>query len=207
MSKFDQLKKGEMLSFTTYVKVDSINKSANAINVTASNGAKLTVAGRDLIESFNSNSQFEEVQKLGKNALAEKLQNAGDKIFTVEFTKATGEDRVLTGHFVSGEPLLGRSTVRDLAITSGNNLRQVDHRTIKSIIVGGVKYTAGTETRTAKTNTATTANNNNAPKAKKASGRMPAWANTPAKRDYVIDCRAKGTDYSQAAWKEYKKSK
>lgn len=46
-------------------------------------------------------------------------------------------------HLVKSENHLGRSLVIDLNAEAPNNFRQVDHRTIKSIILKNVKYTLG----------------------------------------------------------------
>ena len=51
-----------------------------------------------------------------------------------------GEDCSLTCHMVEVENNLGRSLVVDLKTTSYNRYRQVDHRTIESIIFKNVKY-------------------------------------------------------------------
>ena len=52
-----------------------------------------------------------------------------------------GEERVLRGYLQSTEPKLGRSMVIDLAIPEGrHNIRLVDHRTIKSIVLKNVRY-------------------------------------------------------------------
>ena len=51
-----------------------------------------------------------------------------------------GEDCSLTCHMVEVENNLGRSLVVDLKSTSDNKFRQVDHRTIESIIFKNVKY-------------------------------------------------------------------
>jgi len=51
-----------------------------------------------------------------------------------------GEDCSLTCHMVEVENNLGRSLVIDLKATSDSKFRQVDHRTIESIIFKNVKY-------------------------------------------------------------------
>lgn len=52
-----------------------------------------------------------------------------------------GRHRTLVGYLLSTEPTLGRSKVRDMAIPKGQfGERLVDHRTLKSIIIQGVKY-------------------------------------------------------------------
>lgn len=58
-----------------------------------------------------------------------------------------GEERTMRARLVSVEPKLGRSQVIDLDIDKqikgdwDSRQRQVDHRTIKSLIVNNVKYT------------------------------------------------------------------
>jgi hypothetical protein len=52
-----------------------------------------------------------------------------------------GEERTLVGHLTSSEPTMGRSTVVDLEIDSSKyNLRLVDHRTVKQLILQNVRY-------------------------------------------------------------------
>ena len=52
-----------------------------------------------------------------------------------------GEHRSLVGYLVASEPTLGRSKVVDLDIPTGEPAeRLVDHRTLRSIIIRGVKY-------------------------------------------------------------------
>jgi len=53
-----------------------------------------------------------------------------------------GEARSLIGYLIAAEPTLGRSRVCDIEVPHGQFAeRLVDHRTLKSIIVKGVKYT------------------------------------------------------------------
>lgn len=54
-----------------------------------------------------------------------------------------GEPCELTGHLVKSEQHMGRSLVIDLNAPAGSNFRQVDHRTIQSIIFKNVKYSLG----------------------------------------------------------------
>ena len=207
MSKtnFDEIVKGEKLSFTTYVTVNKISKESHALEVTSETGVKMIIQGLELIEGFSSNSQYSETKQLGKNALAERLQNAGDKIFSVEYIKADGSLRTLVGHLVSSESNLGRSMVRDLNITEENNLRQVDHRTIQSLIIGGIKYTSLDSTKFEKKEEAVEQKVAEISQGLcKASGRLPKWANTESKKQYVINARAAGQEYSETLWKKNK---
>jgi hypothetical protein len=48
---------------------------------------------------------------------------------------------VLRGRLVEPNGLLGRSLCEDLELPEGQNrLREVDHRTIKYLVVDGVRY-------------------------------------------------------------------
>lgn len=86
-----------------------------------------------------SSSKFSKTEKVTKTRLAEILVTAGDKPFTVEYVKQNGEPRTLIGRLITPEPLMGRSLVEDF-FTDQSGLRQVDHRTIQSIIIGGTKF-------------------------------------------------------------------
>ena len=72
--------------------------------------------------------------------MAELLINARNIPFTVCFEKQNGEERVLRGRLISHEALLGRSSVEDLDLPAGDRTRLVDHRTLKFLILNGVKY-------------------------------------------------------------------
>jgi hypothetical protein len=98
------------------------------------------VRGHNLIEGGTSADQYDHEEKVTKTRAAELVVNSHNKPFTVCFTKQTGEDRVLRGRLIAAEPLLGRSHVEDLDVREGHRIRLVDHRTIKWVIVDGLKY-------------------------------------------------------------------
>lgn len=54
-----------------------------------------------------------------------------------------GKDTKMICHLVKSEQHMGRSLVIDLEAPLENNFRQVDHRTIQSIILKNVKYSLG----------------------------------------------------------------
>jgi hypothetical protein len=140
---FSKLKPGERLSNVSYFEVVSVSPKTETVTVRDANGTELDIVGKDFIEkSLKSSSQFEKTEKLGKNDLAEKLFTSGDTVMTVEFVKQDNTPRTLVGYFVSQDTNLGRSNFIDLNVTSGHAVRQVDHRTIKSVIVNNVKYVA-----------------------------------------------------------------
>lgn len=137
---FNKLKQGDILSSTMYLTVQS--KDNDSIKVKDSFGREFTVKGPKLIEeTMNSAQQFTKEEKVSRTKAAEVFTNVGDSVFTVVFDKADGSERVLVGKLLNTEGLMGRSNVTDLQITSGSNLRLVDHRSIKSLIAKGTKYT------------------------------------------------------------------
>lgn len=141
-NKFANIKEGEFLSFTQYLVVKS--KTKDSIIVKNQFGQELEVVGIDLIESLSSAGQFTITKKVGKHEVVEALHNAKDKVFTVNFTKANGEERTLVGHLVGIEAHLGRTNVIDLEVPENDRtlgLRLVDNRTIEWLVIDGVKYT------------------------------------------------------------------
>lgn len=84
---------------------------------------------------------FNKIEKVTKTEMARKLLDACCGVFTVTFIKQTGDERVLRGRLVEEESVMGRVLVEDLDLGSSfTNYRQVDLRTIKSLIIGGTKY-------------------------------------------------------------------
>ena len=145
MIDINKVQQGEMISFTQYVTVESVNKIDNSMIVTTRNGKRLVYNGNEGLEDCSSAIQFNETKKLGKNALAEILELAKDKVFTVNYKKLDGSLRTLTGRYLYKEPNLGRTAVVDLNIPStdpSKGIRQVDNREIISIILDNVKYVA-----------------------------------------------------------------
>ena len=137
--KFKDLNKGEVLSTTMYVTVQS--KDKDSIKVKDTNGQEFTIRGTKLIEdTMNSAAQYTKEEKVSRTKAAEILSQAGDAVFTAVFDKADGTERTLVGRLVETENHMGRSNVVDLEVTSGTNLRQVDHRTLKSLTLKGIKY-------------------------------------------------------------------
>ena len=53
---------------------------------------------------------------------------------------AEGETTTIVGHLVNKEREMGRSLIIDLNAPLDNRFRQVDHRTIQSIVLRNVKY-------------------------------------------------------------------
>lgn len=138
-----KVKKGHLMAFVYYGKVETATPGRLSIRNVDDN-MSFRVEGNDLIERSFSADQYEEEIKVSKTRAAEILVSSYNRPFTVSFEKQDGDERVLRGRLVTPEPLLGRSMVEDLDIKSGHRLRQVDHRTIKYLIVDGVKYVVNT---------------------------------------------------------------
>lgn len=98
------------------------------------------IRGNSLLNTTLSADFSSSSKKLNKTEIVEVLLNSHGKIFKVEFEKQDGSTRVLRGYLAKSEPLLGRSYCVDLDVTDKNKLRLVDHRTIHSLILEGVKY-------------------------------------------------------------------
>ena len=139
-----RVKPGQIMALIDWVEVTYINDTATVMHVKnlGTSGAKtFKVEGRDLIESGLSADLYEEEQMVTKTRAAELLVTSPNRALTVCFEKQDGTDRILRGRLVAPEPLLGRSHVEDLDIPpTEHRLRLVDHRTIKYLIVEGVKY-------------------------------------------------------------------
>ena len=131
-------KKNDIVSITKYFVVNDATTSQVSAKDMDTNEL-VNITGVKLVESLSSADYFTSTQKKTKTELAEILISAGVKPFTVVFEKQDGERRIMRARFLSTEPLLGRSIVSDL--DDGGKIKQVDHRTIESIILDKVKYT------------------------------------------------------------------
>lgn len=141
--ELNKTQKGDMISFTNFAKIVSVDKNGNSITVEDTNGDVFDIQGKDLIQKADSAGQFAKQEKVNKKEMAETLLNARDSVFTVHFEKADGNMRTLVGRLLESENLMGRSNVIDLELPSHekNKMRQVDHRTIEWMILRGIKYT------------------------------------------------------------------
>lgn len=141
--KHGQIKKGDLHAFIYWAVVDQHN--GDSLNVHCVDGDKFAfkVHGKTLSEGSYSADQFHRTEKVSMTKCAEMLIIAYNRPFTVCFDKQDGTERVLRGRLVQPEPLLGRSQVEDLDIDAMNpreRFRLVDHRTLKWLIIDGVKY-------------------------------------------------------------------
>jgi hypothetical protein len=140
----NKIKKDDLMSFVYFTKVKTVMSDGEDLTVENldDKGKEIHVKGRDLIVKSFSADQFSEERKVSKTQAAQILINSSNRPFTVCFLKGSDKsERTLRGRLLSTEPLLGRSMVEDLDIVDGNRLRQVDHRSIKFLIVDCVKHT------------------------------------------------------------------
>lgn len=133
------IKPGDLMAFVYYCKVKKAEGERLEVrNLDAE--MDFEVKGAELIEKGSSADQFSETVQVTKTKAAELLVSSHNRPLTVCFEKTDGSKRTLRGRLITPEPLLGRSMVEDLDISDGHRLRLVDHRTIKWLVVDGVKY-------------------------------------------------------------------
>lgn len=136
-----KVKSGHLMAFIYYATVEDASPEELLVN-DVDRQENFLVKGKTLIESSYSADQYTSTKRTTKTKVAEVLVSSHNRPLTVCFEKVNGTERVLRGRLVKPEPLLGRSMVEDLDLDAGSHrLRQVDHRTIKWLIVDSVKYT------------------------------------------------------------------
>lgn len=144
--KYEDIKPGDLHAFVYWGIIDRklSGESVSVKSVDKDGPGSFNVHGRSLNESSFSADQFHETRKASKTEVAEILVKSFNIPFTVCFVKQEDEtERVLRGRLIAPEPLLGRSHVEDLDITDGHRIRLVDHRSLKWLIVNGIKYVVG----------------------------------------------------------------
>jgi uncharacterized protein with PhoU and TrkA domain len=132
-------KVGDVVCIVKYVKIKQIKNSVLGVEDVDS-GEEFNIIGESLINKLTSADSSDSTQKASKTELAQILSESWCIPFTVTFTKTNGEERVLRGRLIEPNNLLGRSLVEDLDKNTEDRLCQVDHRTISSIVVGGIHY-------------------------------------------------------------------
>lgn len=135
-----ETKSGDIVSFTYYCAVEKVGREELAVKDLERSNNLFLVKGKALAETGHSADQFSKTVACTKTELAARFVDVGSLPFTVSFTKANGEKRVLRGKYLNREKLLGRSQVIDFDISKGNPMRLVCHRTLLWLIVNNVKY-------------------------------------------------------------------
>lgn len=129
----------ELLSFIMYALAKKYQRPYRLKCVSADKLERdFGIDGTYLVERVSSADLFSKTVKVNRTEMARFLMESAGRPFTVEFIKVNGDTRILRGTFLSSEPLLGRSMVIDY--DDNNGIKQVDHRTLKSLILNDVKY-------------------------------------------------------------------
>ncbi len=140
-----KIRPGHLMAFVYYTDVKGVLVQGGETHlelVDKDTGLNFGVHGTDLVTRGFSADQYSSEEFVTKTFLAETLIKCFNVPLKVEFVKADGTVRVLRGRLVKIEPIMGRSYAEDLDIPPNENrLRQIDHRTLKSLTVNGTKYT------------------------------------------------------------------
>lgn len=142
------IKVGDIMCDLHYFKVKTKNDQVITFEdvTTGQEWGMPTASIDENLDSVWSADAVEKDETLCRTSVINKLMEAGIRPFTVEYVKLNGDNRKIRGRFIKSEPLLGRSVVVDLDKVNGDDdtaIRQIDHRTIKSLILDGVKYNVG----------------------------------------------------------------
>lgn len=164
-----KLQKGNWFSTSMYVRVDKINGDkvdvfnsrghnlsmtrnilememysadhyANEEKSNMTDLAKILEEARDSIFTVVFTKKLSKEQIKNEIGKYNKAKMAEPSVVNELVKTLQGETVTIVGRLVDSEPKLGRSLVVDLNAGVKNNLRQVDHRTIKYIIFQNTRY-------------------------------------------------------------------
>lgn len=136
------MKTGDIVAVLTYARVNKVRSDGSVSVQDLDRGIELNFAGKEFLDTVVSANDYSTEEEVSRTKLVEILQSVGDKPFTVTFEKVDGTSRTLVGRYTGSETVFGRSNVVDLELDPRvHRLRQVDHRSITSLIFDGVKYT------------------------------------------------------------------
>ncbi len=163
-----KLQQGEWMSRLSYIKVTG--KFSGQTEVQNEQGVSWSIGNQIVEAECYSCGQFDTEETMTRTQLVEKFNQVGRSIFTVCFNKQPkledafdavankgtiksnkelkkalseamkGEERILVGYVIQRDVALGRSMVVDLEQPAGENIRQVDHRSLNWFICENVKY-------------------------------------------------------------------
>ena len=166
--KRQNIKTGDRLSRLSYLEV--INIDSRMAHVKNEEGKTWTIDLDIVEAECYSASHYDETKPVNRTELIEIFNGTEDNVYTVSFNKQPkvedafeaisnkgklqtnaiikkllkekmqGEERILTGYTIKREIPWGRSMVVDLKEPDGDNIRQVDHRTLNWLICKNVRY-------------------------------------------------------------------
>ena len=132
------LKVGDKLSTTVYYSV--VEKQPGKVVVIDEMGEKVTISNA-VLERESYSTQYDEEVKVSRTAAAKILQDSGDTIFEAEFTKKDGSKRKMIGYRVgSRDTVFGRTECWECLSGKKPQKRQIDHRTLSSVVHKNKKY-------------------------------------------------------------------
>lgn len=144
---------GDIMAIVTWVRVEDKLSAGKILGVRDLYDEKktFTVSGGEIVKGCFSADRYGTTEYVSKTRAAEILIASHNRPLTVEFVKKEGEKRKLRGKLLKHEVVMGRSWCEDFdakkddGTPDPNRLRQVDHRTIESLIVNGFKYEVKTK--------------------------------------------------------------
>ena len=137
-----KVEKGHLMAFLYYAKVDSVRMNGANLEVLGldNNQGSFGVHGLELVQNSFSADQYEVEKKVNQTDMIDVLSVSYNRPFTVCYKTEKDEERILRGRLVQPDMRRGRSMCEDLDKPDGDRIRLVDHRTLKWLIVDGVKY-------------------------------------------------------------------
>lgn len=132
---------GDIMLVPYWVSVERVRRSGDSITVRhLHNSEPFDINGASLVAQCFSAGIGEKREEITRTEMVRKLLASKNLPFTVVFEKKDGSIRTLRGRLLDTENEFGRSTVHDFDAADGQP-RQVDHRTLESLIVDNVHYT------------------------------------------------------------------
>ena len=140
-----KVKRGDLMAILYWVNVKDVGPTGESMVVRdlQSGMDEIRVNGKDLIANSLSADFYEKEEAVTMTRLAEILCESPNRPLTVVFTKKDGTERTLRGRWLGQEKMFGRSICEDFDVpktAKEDGVREVDHRTIQSLTVDGVKY-------------------------------------------------------------------
>lgn len=141
------IRPGDLLAFAYYTRVQAVSTPPGDGHVLElvdldAGEAPFRVKGDALITRASSADQSTETRSVTRTECARLLVGTEGRavVFTVCFDRADGTERILRGRYLDQDEQLGRSRVEDLDRPPGDRIRLVDHRTLKWLVVDGIRY-------------------------------------------------------------------
>lgn len=154
LKNLSQINNNDVMAVVSFVKVSAArrNPSDTYLYLDVKNldtGEEFQVVGSELVERMYSADVFDSIEKVSRTEMVEILMESLNVPLTAVFKKLNGEERTVRCRILRTEPLFGRTIVEDFdkpydpALKQSQAMQrvcQIDHRTLKVLIVKGIKY-------------------------------------------------------------------